>query len=316
MNDLTVIEMNHLTLDQCIQEWLIVKGRRSGSERTKEVYTNTISDFRNQLFSAGIDLDGNPVMIASLAQGFAGFSHDEKKNEVSAATHNQRLSVLSSFYRYAIKRRLVTINPVDYTERQILVTKNAARPLSQQVVIDAMASIDRTTPAGKRDYALLAILLGTGRRVSEVAALQCGDIQRQGKEMVVVFRRCKGGKQMIDNLPAPVTGVLFDYLASIYPNGPQAKQEPVWVSFSNRSKLLAISARTIERICLARLGTGKAHTTRHTWASTMKALGADIADIQRGLGHKSLYTTVIYLESLVGYENAHATALANAWGIG
>jgi site-specific recombinase XerD len=313
MQEIEVSRPVRLTLDQCIREWLAVKAGRSESAKTKEAYEDTLTDFRTRLQSAGFDLDSDPDTIATLAQGYAGFS--TTKERVSSSTHNQRLSILSSFYKHAIKRRVVTVNPIDFTDRRKIKTEDAARPIPVQEVKSGLLEIDRNTLEGKRDYAILAMLLETGRRVSEVAALTYGSIQRQGKTATVIFKRCKGNKKMIDTLPPTVTSAVFDYLIAVYGSNPPSKDAPVWVSFSNRGKGQAISARTIERICDKYMGTSKAHATRHTWAIEMKNRGADITQIQKGLGHSNLQTTTIYMEELTGYENPFAAALADVWGI-
>jgi integrase/recombinase XerD len=302
-----------LTLDQCIAEWIEVKANKSGSAKTEKAYRDTLFDFRSRLTLAGLDLDGDPDIIAPLAQGYAGYS--EAKRQVSASTHNQRLSILSSFYKHAKKRRVVTDNPIDFTDRRTAKTEDAARPIGVETIKLAFSRIDRSPPEGKRDYAILAMLLETGRRVSEVASLTYGDIQCEGRLATVVFKRCKGNKQMIDKLPASVSSAVFDYLAAVYGDQQPAKHAPVWVSFSNKCRRQAISARTIERVCEKYLGTSKAHATRHTWAIQMKERGADITHIQKGLGHSNLQVTTIYLEGLTEYENPYAAALADVFGI-
>ncbi len=302
-----------MSLEQCIAEWITVKSNKSGSAKTEKAYRDTLSEFRSFLKRAGIDLDGDPDILAPLAQGYAGYT--ESRGSVSASTHNQRLSILSSFYKHAKKRRVVTDNPIDFTERRKAKTEDAARPIAVETIKFAFSQIDRSTPEGKRDYALLAILLETGRRVSEVANLTYGAIQREGKLATVIFKRCKGNKQMIDKLPAPVTSALYDYLSTVYGDQRPAKDAPVWLSFSNKCRGEAISARTIERVCEKYLGTSKAHATRHTWAVEMKKRGADITHIQKGLGHSNLQVTTTYLEELIAYENPYAAALADVYGI-
>lgn len=315
MHDLEVTRPQRMSLEQCITEWIAVKAGRSDSAKTRKAYEDTLGDFRARLRGANLDLDSDPDVIAVLANGYASYSSTRPR--VSASTHNQRLSILSSFYKHAIKRRVVALNPIEATDRRRAKTEDAARPVDADTVRGALASIDRNTLQGKRDYALLAVLLETGRRVSEVAGLTMGDIQKQGKLARVTFVRCKGNHQMIDMLPAPVARALFDYLAAAYPGVlPSDKAAPVWVSCSNACAGRAISARTIERVCEAYLGTSKAHATRHTWAVEMKKRGADVTHIQKGLGHSNLAVTTRYLEELTGYENPYAAALAETWGIG
>ena len=64
----------------------------------------------------------------------------------------------------------------------------------------ALHKIDRSTDLGKRDYALLAILLQTGRRLQEVASLTWRNVHIQGAKVTLTFEHCKGDKTMMDEL--------------------------------------------------------------------------------------------------------------------
>src|SRR5947207_15433991 len=90
-------------IDVAIKAWLEAKARRSGSEKTRKAYEDTLTAFRSLLWQTGRDLD--PYMnaredaeearreavaeIALAAQGFAGLSVKDKV--VAEATYNQRL---------------------------------------------------------------------------------------------------------------------------------------------------------------------------------------------------------------------------------
>jgi site-specific recombinase XerD len=64
-------------------------------------------------------------------------------------------------------------------------------PLEQEEVEARLQAIDATTVQGKRDLALLAVLLATGRRVSEVASLQRRHLQVSGQRLIVTFERTR-----------------------------------------------------------------------------------------------------------------------------
>ena len=91
-------------------------------------------------------------------------------NEVSPATYNQRLAILSSFYGYARRQGLLTgENPIGRVERRPVHLYGDASALAYKEVKNNLAAIDRSQPVGKRDYALLSVALQTGRRLSELA---------------------------------------------------------------------------------------------------------------------------------------------------
>jgi integrase/recombinase XerD len=304
-----------MTLDQCIAAWIHAKAYRSESKKTKSAYQDTLTQFRELLVSQGIDLDADASILAPLAQGWAGRGKDG--SDVLPSTFNQRLSILSSFYKYAIKHEVVHSNPIERVERRVIRKYNAAHFLESSTVKEGLAAIDRSTLEGKRDYALLAVALQTGRRVSELAGLRYGHIQKRGNTCTVTWMRCKGNKQMTDELPERTTKAIYEYLHAHYGSalGTLRADAPMWVSYSPHNEGEAIGIRTISRISEKYLGTSKVHALRHTWAVTMHNRGAKLSVIGRGLGHSNLKTTSDYLEEQLAYANPYARALEDEFGI-
>lgn len=323
-------------LDILILSWLDAKKRHSGSIRTETEYRNTLLQFRAGLQRQGLDLDSQDYQTIMLtAQAFAAFSARGK--EVKPATRNQRLAIISSFYEHAIKsemfnaRPAISLNPLGSIERSKVQMYAGARPLSEEHIAESLNAIDRSSQVGKRDYALLCILLQTGRRLAEVEGLECGNLTLQSGKITAIFEHCKGGKIMADTLPYSVSNALLAWLQSFYgasfTPGSQGDHRPVWVTLKNghmktqRGEITefrvgdALGPQTIADICKRRLGTSKVHSTRHTWAHSMKRAGADAATIQARLGHESLATTGRYLGELEKAENEYADALAARLGI-
>lgn len=255
--------------------------------------------------------------MATLAQGYAGRSVSKGKEDVSGATFNQRLAILSSFYTYAQKHSVVDHNPIDLVERRPTNHKDAAMPLDSLDVQTRLQGINRNELQGLRDYVLLSVLLVTGRRGNELATLRFGDIQFTGKKASITWTRCKGGKVMHDELPAHTSQMLLSYLHKVYGRSLSAlsNETPVWVSFSRHNLGKAISAQTIADICLERLGTSKIHATRHTFAVAMEQAGASLSDIGARLGHSDLKTTSEYMKRLHSAENAYAGKLESLFGM-
>src|SRR5690242_10769920 len=93
-----------VSLDMTRRAWLDAKFGRTKSVATRDRYAATLDAFRALLQSAGTDLDGDTAMVATMAQGWAAQSVTGEP--VAAATYNQRIATLSSFYRYAIRQGL------------------------------------------------------------------------------------------------------------------------------------------------------------------------------------------------------------------
>lgn len=298
-------------IEVAIAAWLDAKGNKSGSAKTKRAYTDTLQAFRDQLQASGLDLDTDPRALALAAQGWAG------RDAPAAASFNQRLAILSSFYAFARKRGLITgENPISLIDRRTVHEYANAHPIDPADLRRQVQAIDRATPQGARDYALLAILSQTGRRLAEVASLRWSDVRIEGDRVTLHFKRAKGGKVMSDKLNPAISRALMTWLYLHYGHnlGELAPDAPIWVSLSQNSRGKALSTRSISTICEERIGVSKVHALRHTFARVMEDAGAKVSDIQSRLGHSSLATTGRYLAALRRAENLHADELARRMG--
>lgn len=318
MTDITPYQAHELSsappdkLDLVMKAWLDAKRGRSGSLHTGKIYGSTIADFRAQLQRAALDLDSDPRAIALAAQGWAGLSNP------APSTFNRRLAVLSSFYTFARKRGMLDMdNPVGLVERRPVQSYAGVEALSPADVKRKLGQLDRSDLEGMRDYAALAVALATGRRLAEIAGMRWAHLHFDGDRIKIYFPRAKGGKVMSDVLPAGVSKALTVYLHALYGRslGDMRPDAPVWVALSrNRPGRPALSVRSLETICHARLGI-HFHGLRHTFARTMEDAGAKVSDIQGRLGHASLATTGKYLAALRSAENPHAEAIADLLGL-
>src|SRR5258708_24110712 len=134
------------------------------------------------------------------------------------------------------------------------------------MVAGLLASCDTSTAAGRRDYAVLAILSRLGLRVSEVAGLQLDDIDWHHGELAV---RGKGGRA--DHLPLPVD--VGEALAAYLSDGrPRASCRAVFlrvhapVTAAAPSTLTGIVARACQRAGVPRAG---AHPRPHNPATAL-----------------------------------------------
>jgi len=318
MNDesaLTTI-VTSTSLDLAISAWLDVKFHKSTSMKTRKAYEDTITQFRAGLEREGLDLDSDRAQVSLLAQAFAGFSARGK--QVKGATFNHRLAVLSSFYSYAKKRDLVEHNPMEWIDRAKVQAYAGVQPLDQDDVINDLRMIDRSTPDGARDYALLAIYLEMGWRCSEVAGLCWGNVTLRNGRATITAEHAKGNEQIINTLSKASTEALILWLHKWYGVDLASldKNVPLWVSLANDgSRGKQLGKLSIANICKKYLGTSKVHATRHTAAHLWEKAGMPVSEIQRRLNHKNIATTSIYLQTLKQAENKYADTIAAMLGI-
>jgi integrase/recombinase XerD len=164
------------------------------------------------------------------------------------------------------------------------------RGLEPAAVRRLMASCDRRTLVGRRDYAILLLLARLGLRAGEVAAIQLDDVDWRAGELVV---RGKGGRQ--DLLPLPVD--VGEALASYLRRRPTCECRALSLRVTaprrglNRSTVGWVVRAACDRAGLARVG---AHRLRHTAATEMLRQGASLAEIGQVLRHREQKTTAIY----------------------
>jgi integrase len=154
-----------------------------------------------------------------------------------------------------------------------------------------LGSCDRRSAIGRRDYAMLVILLRLGLRAGEVARLRLEDIDWRAGELVV---RGKGARQDRLPLPAEVGQAITVYLRRARPAAGRRE-----VFLRARAPVGPIApgtvSSTVRRACrragVAELGP---HRLRHTVACEMVAAGVSLVEVAQVLRHHSLQTTAIY----------------------
>lgn len=303
-------------LTVAISGWLHEKYSHSGSERTRNDYQSILLAFRANLHHQRLDLDSDPALVRLVAQAFSTFSVRGKV--VTSNTINHRFAVLSSFYEYAARNELLERNPIEKAKRAKVQAYASAKPLDHETVTEILASIDRSTQQGLRDYALLSIAFQTGRRLSELASLQWQHVSIRKGKVTLTFAHAKGNEEVRDTLTKEHTSALLQWLHGCYgadlqslPNG-----TPLWVSPARgKSKGKQLGIQAIADICLKRIGTSKVHTIRHSFAHGMEEAGAPVSEIARRLNHKSVATTSIYLATMRQDENKYADKLAELFGV-
>lgn len=326
----TELVLTTFQVEAVINAWLQeTLETKSGSAKTQLAYQNTLISYRAALAGEGLDLDSmDTARLVEIAQRWAGQRATNAKawhvgKPVADSTYNQRLAVVSSFYSFVQDhlrlRGVERPNPISFTKRRKVQAYASAEPLEPETIEMAFASIDRSTQQGKRDYALLAVMLGTGKRADEIASLRWQHVRVVGKQETVTlhFDHCKGAKKLRDTLEPETSAVFLEYIRSIY--GPDLdtidQDAPVWRSFSRQNYGQAISVHTLSDLCEAYLGTSKVHVTRHTFAYVNELEGSTLSDIQYRLGHERIETTATYLKAVKSSVNPYAQRVAARLGV-
>ncbi|MFN8821100.1 MAG: site-specific integrase [Betaproteobacteria bacterium] len=166
------------------------------------------------------------------------------------------------------------------------------RSLQPGEVRRLLAACDRRNAAGRRDFAMLTLMLRLGLRAGEVCALALDDIDWSAGELLI-----RGKGHRLERLPLPedVGQALSAYLQRGRPATAQGRKVFVRVRAPHR----ALSSGGVSRAVVAaatRAGLGRvgAHVLRHTVATEMVRAGVPLPDIGQVLRHRRLTTTAIY----------------------
>jgi integrase/recombinase XerD len=204
-------------------------------------------------------------------------------------------SALRSFLRYARYRGEVALD----LAAAVPVVANWSMPSIPRAIgadqaRQLLASIDRRTAIGLRDYAVLLLLARLGLRSGEVAFLELDDIDWDAGQVSI---RGKGGQCSALPLPPDVGEAIAAYL---FRGRPRSSDRRVFLRSRApvRGFMSQVAIGSIVRHALQRTGiqapTTGAHQFRHALATQMLHHGASLAEIGEVLRHRSPQTTTIY----------------------
>lgn len=272
---------------------------RNASPETVASYRDTIRLLVNYAHDrtgkAPYQLDFDDL-DASLIGAF--LSHLEADRHNSPRTRNNRLAAIHSFYRYAAlghPEHAQTIARV----MAIPTKRHCQKDISYLDLIEVKALLqapDCSTWLGRRDHALLLVMVQTGVRVSELTALRVGDLTLGTTAHLQVTG--KGRKRRAVTLTAETAGVLRRWLTERQgqpadPLFPTRQGRPL--SRDAVAFLVAKHTATATAACPSlAVKHVSPHVLRHTNAMLLKANGVDVATIALWLGHESIKTTGIY----------------------
>jgi len=291
---------------QTVVAFLAEKERRSGSRRTVEGYARMLWPF----FRVTTPDRVRSADVLAYAHGI-GLSG----RTPSSATVGARIACVSSFYRFGIRMGLLTANPCDALERPRTVP-SAARGYSADEVRRLLAVVPGTV-RGRRDRAILLVLVLTGRRRAEVIGLRAGDISLEGETAFYAYRG-KGGKRGRRELPRPA----YEAIAATPADAGRelasmAPAESVWIA---GAQSVGISSGTFygrfrRYLAAAGLAPTGLHVLRHTAAKLRRDAGASVEAVSAFLDHSSLAVTTVYLRRLEGETDRTWPDVAAAIGV-
>lgn len=189
--------------------------------------------------------------------------------------------------------------------------------LTSKQVKNVLNGIDRSTPTGLRDYAILALTITGGLRTIEVSRADIGDLRTLGDD-TVLYIQGKGREEKAEyvRVSPPVEKAIRDYLKTRKDTDASA---PLFSSTSNNSRGGRLSTRTISGICkgsMVEAGYNSdrltAHSLRHTAVTLSLLADKKLEEVQQFARHKNIATTLIYAHALDKAKNSCTDAISGA----
>ena len=198
---------------------------------------------------------------------------------------------LNVFFRWLLKRKLITTNPLQDVELPRVPKRQPRRttPDEYEALLKSISLADNWIDA--RDYLLVSTLFLSGLRVAELCRLRIEDFDVRNR--ILIIRGKKGGDDHLVPMLEPVRRAFVAYLYArpLWPSGEIFLSSDGWKGADGVLSTNGVRQRLTqlcERAGIARL---TPHRFRHGLARYMLDQGADMALIQRILGHQRMSTT-------------------------
>ena len=258
---------------------------------------NSLSAYRRDLNLLATWLQKTHVLLLNAREsdlhGYFAHRHADTK----ATSGNRRLTVFKRFFRWALRERLIQVDPT----LKLLAAKQALRvpkTLSESHVERLLNAPNVQTLLGVRDRTMLELLYASGLRVSELVGLKTLHVSLNEGVLRVMG---KGSKERLVPFGEVAREWLERYITQARPQllgqhqtnalfvtvrGKHAGEAMTRVMFWQLIKRYALQADI--QVPLS------PHTLRHAFATHLLNHGADLRAVQMLLGHADISTTTIY----------------------
>jgi integrase/recombinase XerD len=239
-----------------------------------------------QLVSFLKELSKNHIHEAT-REDLESFLAKMAKNGYTPKSISRKLNSIRTFYRFLKINEYVADDPslLVAHPRYQLAAPRILTPMEYRALRDAARQDSRM-------FAVIELLLQTGIRIGELAALKLSDIQKEGLHIAPAE---KHGERVVP-LNSRAKDALNSYI-KIRPNQASTKSEHLFITKSGKPFLIRNIRTAVERYFrLAEIKNAKVNDLRHTFVAHHLKHGVSLVLISKVLGHKRLSTTERYLE--------------------
>jgi integrase/recombinase XerD len=267
-------------------------------ENSKETYRRALKQFFSFMSNKSIELSGNDIL-------------DYKKfldsQGLSAYTITAYLVVVRRFFTWTESKKIYP--NIAKTIKGMKSPKGFRKEnLSNQQIARVLKGINQSTLQGKRDFAIINLLLRTGLRTIEIQRADIGDIAKRIDEAKFYIQG--KGRDAKDEYVVLTYTSLKPILTYLEARGQADKSAPLFASISDRNNGNRMTTRSISRLIKNALLKADiddkrltAHSLRHTAITNALKGGASLQEVKTMARHANINTTLIYSHNLERMAN-------------
>lgn len=276
-------------------------GERGLGAATVRGYVDLVRPFvLTRAGDAGIDLAG--LSTADVVGFVLAVGRDRPPKTAQRTT-----SALRSLLRFCHVQGLLAVPLAAAIPKVADRQPRPPRFLEADEVAALLASCDRSSVSGRRDFAMITVMVRLGLRAGEIAAVDLGGIDWRHGEIAVLG---KGPRRERLPLPPDVGAAIADYLRHARPTDATDRRVFLRVKAPHHGLTPTGVTHAVTAAGLrAGLGPITAHRLRHTAATGMLRAGASLAQVGQVLRHRRALTT----ESYAKVDHDRLRTLARPW---
>lgn len=278
----------------------------------KNYSVHTISSYKKDLesFESFIlsEYDDSSIYNVNYQQ-IRNWIVDLVNSGISNRTINRKISALNSYYKFLLKIKAITTNPLA-KHKALKTSKKVQIPFSEQEVTNVLDELNLVTDfEGLRNKLIVELFYATGIRRIELIQIKLNDIDFQNKTLKVLGKR---NKERYIPLISSVKDSLNKYM--VERNGLHNIKDNTYLFLTKKG--LKIYETLVYRIINDYFSKASSkvkrspHILRHSFATHLLSQGANLNAVKELLGHSSLAATQVYTHNSITelkkvYSNTH-----------
>ena len=265
------------------------------SENTTAAYRNDLAGLADFAETEASKQGYTPSWANFSRQSMLSYLLELKERGYVATTMARKVAAARSFFSFLVAEGVIKANPTENMSSPS-VGKALPKPIpinKVRLLLEQPAKL--STSEAKRDRAMLELLYASGMRISELVALNLGDVNTEGDYFVRCFG--KGRKERIIPIYEQIAITVKKYVEEDRPKlahskkdkalflnarGERLTRQGFWQKLKEYAKSAGLDAQV------------SPHTLRHSFATHMLSGGADLRSVQELLGHANISTTQVY----------------------